>query len=117
MTPSSTVHENKPCKWGFKYWVIADSSGYTGDFDLYAGKTAEKSSHELAFDVVLRLCRPFTYQGYQLFVDNYFQGATESWNCGHRYPTCVTKRDIRFCGSDENGIGEKRCSLWCGILH
>ena len=26
--------KNKPCKWGFKYWVIADSSGYTVDFDL-----------------------------------------------------------------------------------
>ena len=58
--------KNKPCKWGFKYWVIADSSGYTVDFDLYAGKTVEKSLHGLAFDVVLCLCRPFTYQGYQL---------------------------------------------------
>ena len=66
--------KNKPCKWGFKYWVIADSSGYTVDFDLYAGKTVEKSSHGLAFDVVLRLCRPFTYQGYQLFVDNLYTG-------------------------------------------
>jgi len=22
--------KNKPCKWDFKYWVIANSSGYTG---------------------------------------------------------------------------------------
>ena len=58
----------------FKYWVIADSSGYTVDFDLYAGKRVEKSSHGLAFDVVLCLCRPFTYQGYQLFVDNFYTG-------------------------------------------
>lgn len=35
--------KNKPCKWGFRYWVIAYTSGYTVDFDLYAGKAMEKA--------------------------------------------------------------------------
>lgn len=26
---------NKPTKWGFKFWVLADSTGYTSDCDLY----------------------------------------------------------------------------------
>jgi len=39
--------KNKPCKWGFKYWVIADTSGYTLDFDLYTGKMVqEKKTRE-----------------------------------------------------------------------
>ena len=66
--------KDKPCKWGFKYWVIADRSGYTVDFDLYAGKATEKSKDGQAFDVVCRLTAPFTHQGYQLFVDNFYTG-------------------------------------------
>ena len=29
--------KNKPTKWGFKFWVISDPTGYTIDFDVYAG--------------------------------------------------------------------------------
>ena len=29
---------NKPVKWGFKLWVIANPSGYTLDFNVYTGK-------------------------------------------------------------------------------
>ena len=32
--------QNKPVKWGFKFWVIADPSRYTKDFDAYTGKMA-----------------------------------------------------------------------------
>lgn len=28
---------NKPTKWGFKYWVIADTTGYITYFDLQCG--------------------------------------------------------------------------------
>jgi len=47
--------KNKPCKWGFKYWVIADASGYTLDFDLYTGKMVQEKKQEkgLAYDVVM----------------------------------------------------------------
>ena len=30
--------KNKPTKWGFKFWIIADSTGYTTNFNLYCGK-------------------------------------------------------------------------------
>jgi DNA excision repair protein ERCC-6 len=26
---------NKPTKWGYKYWVLADPTGFTIDFDVY----------------------------------------------------------------------------------
>ena len=35
--------KDKPVKWGFKFWVIADPSGYTVDFNLYTGKSADSS--------------------------------------------------------------------------
>ena len=38
--------KNKPCKWGFKYWVIADTSGYTLHFDLYTGKMVQEKKQE-----------------------------------------------------------------------
>ena len=68
--------KNKPCKWGFKYWVIADTSGYMLDFDLYTGKMVQEKKREkgLAYDVVMALCQPFKFQGYSLFVDNFYTG-------------------------------------------
>ena len=38
---------NKPTKWGFKQWVLADMTGYTVDFDIYTGKSADKSDSGL----------------------------------------------------------------------
>ena len=65
---------NKPSKWGFKFWVIADPSGYTLDFNLYCGKqrTTALSGHGLSYDVVVELIRPFANQGYLAFFDNFY---------------------------------------------
>ena len=35
---------NKPTKWGFKFWVLADNTGYTVDFDLPLGKETQIST-------------------------------------------------------------------------
>ena len=35
--------KNKPVKWGFKYLVIADTTGYTANFDLYTGRETDRS--------------------------------------------------------------------------
>ena len=65
---------NKPTKWGFKYWVLADPTGYTVDFDLYCGQhcTDQLSGHGLSYDVVMELCKPFHFQGYIAFFDNFY---------------------------------------------
>jgi hypothetical protein len=64
----------KPTKWGFKYWVIADVTGYTTDFELYKGTypRQEVSDNGLAYDVVMSLTKPFTFQGYYVFFDNFY---------------------------------------------
>ena len=64
---------NKPVKWGFKVWVIADPSGYTLDFDVYTGKDGNgKGDHGVAYGVVMKLVAPFFFQGYHLYIDNFY---------------------------------------------
>ena len=63
---------NKPTKWGMKYWVLADCSGYTVDFNLYAGKSVISSGKGLSFDVVTELIAPFAFQGYEIYIDNFY---------------------------------------------
>ena len=64
--------KNKPTKWGFKVWVVADTSGYTIDYNIYTGKAEEHSEHGLAHDVVMKLVEPFAFQEYEVFVDNFY---------------------------------------------
>lgn len=46
--------------------------GYTVDFDIYTGKSADKSDSGLSHDVVMRLVKPLVFQGYKLYVDNFY---------------------------------------------
>ena len=46
--------KDKPCKWGFKYWVMSDPTGHTCDFNLYCGAAQSAGSENgLAYDVVM----------------------------------------------------------------
>ena len=48
---------NKPVRFGFKLWVLAESdSGYTLNFDVYTGKRQNHSEFGLAYDVVTSIC-------------------------------------------------------------
>ena len=63
---------NKPTKWGMKYWVLVDRSGYTVDFNIYAGRSTTYSGNGLSFDVVMELIEPYVFQCYELFIDNFY---------------------------------------------
>ena len=65
---------NKPTKWGFKFWVLADGTGYMVDFNLYCGRkgTSTISPHGLSYDVVMELLAAYENQGYEVFVDNFY---------------------------------------------
>ena len=65
--------KDKPAKWGFKYWVVSDPSGYTYDFELYQGAAqSDRSEHGLAYDVVTMLVATLHHQSYQLYCDNFY---------------------------------------------
>ena len=60
---------NKPTKSGFKFWVLADSTGFTSDCSLYCGK---QRGNGLAFDVVTDILHAFDHQGYSVYFDIWY---------------------------------------------
>ena len=65
--------KDKPTKWGFKLWILADSdNGYTYKFQVYTGKRHTKSTNGLGYDVVFDLMKDFLKQGYHLYCDNFY---------------------------------------------
>ncbi|XP_063958469.1 piggyBac transposable element-derived protein 4-like [Lytechinus pictus] len=82
---------DKPTKWGFKLWVVADSkTGYTFDFDVYIGRREQASENGLSYDVVFSLCENLLHQGYKLYIDNFYTSMklltdlkrNQVWACG-----------------------------------
>lgn len=86
---------NKPTKWGFKLFVLADSAcGYTLNFFVDSGRDqgSATSGKGHSYDVVMRLLRvPFLGQGYKLYVDNFYTSPVlfsdllwrrKIWACG-----------------------------------
>ena len=69
---------NKPTKWGFKFWVLADCTGYTLDLNLYCGqrRTGTPSGNGLSYDVVKELVEKYQNQGYYLYMDNFYTSPT-----------------------------------------
>lgn len=65
---------DKPTKWGFKLWTLADSLlGYVLHYDVYAGKKDSVNGDCLLGEqVVLNLCKPYFNMFYWIFFDNFY---------------------------------------------
>uniref|UniRef100_A0AAY5K092 PiggyBac transposable element-derived protein domain-containing protein n=1 Tax=Esox lucius TaxID=8010 RepID=A0AAY5K092_ESOLU len=64
----------KPNKFGFKLFVLADSSnGYTVDYAVYIGKNTFPFGFGICYDAVMSLVKPsFLGSGYHVYLDNYY---------------------------------------------
>ena len=64
----------KPNKWGFKLFVLADSSnGYNVDFSVYTGKNNFPTGQYLSYVCVMSLIdRRYLGSGYHVYMDNFY---------------------------------------------
>ena len=67
-------------------------NGYTSCFSVYRGKSGEvRSSHGLGYDVVLNFLKDFLFQGYALYIDNYYMSPVLACDLYHKgvHVTCT----------------------------
>ncbi|XP_056107732.1 piggyBac transposable element-derived protein 4-like [Rhinichthys klamathensis goyatoka] len=88
----------KPTRWGFKLFVLADSSnGFTVDFSVYTGKNTFPTGHGLSYDAVTSLLdHTFLGSGYHVYTDNFYTSPKLLKDMfAVKFGACGTYRDNR----------------------
>jgi hypothetical protein len=65
----------KPHKWGYKIWCVG-SGNYLVSFELYTGKTEEKTELGVIVDTIKRMMQPFKNKNHILYTDCFFTSPT-----------------------------------------
>ncbi|XP_043075622.1 uncharacterized protein LOC122324917 [Puntigrus tetrazona] len=109
---------DKPTKWGYKLFVLADSScGYTWNFFVYEGKTLMSSGKGAGYDSVMRLLdHKVLGEGYTLYMDSFYTSPTLVLDLlQNRILACGTLRHASSLPkvNDLSGRSELGSIRWC----
>ncbi|KAK1793780.1 hypothetical protein P4O66_001512 [Electrophorus voltai] len=91
--------KDKPTKWGYKLFVLANSSkGYTFNFSVYEGNARKPSGKGLSFDAVVNLIHVSSLgTGYTVYVDNFNTSSLLFCHlCGIGFGACETILENRI---------------------
>ena len=89
-SPIKQYIPSKPHKWGYKIYCLA-SDDYLLRFEVYEGKSEERSEHGSTYDLALRMTD--AYQDQQLVL------CTDNWFTSPDLLNALQRRGIRLCGS------------------
>ncbi|XP_062393121.1 piggyBac transposable element-derived protein 4-like [Sardina pilchardus] len=90
--------KGKPNKWGFKLFVLTDSSnGYTANFNIYTGKNKFPKGHGLPYDSVMSLTnKSYLGSGYHIYMDDFHTSPKLFKDLyALKFPACGTYRESR----------------------
>lgn len=118
-----TYNPKKPHKWGYKMWVLSGVSGFSYNFELFAGKrgfTVDDNDPDFgsASNVVFRLCKSIPSGiHHKIFYDNYFSSLPlVSYLSKRKIHSVATIRTNRL--SNYKGVSEKDMKkLGRGSIH
>nr|XP_020478401.1 piggyBac transposable element-derived protein 4-like [Monopterus albus] len=104
--------KDKPTKWGYKLYVLADSTtGYTWNFFVDTGKSKSVSGHGLGYSAVMDLL-PFSFMGsgYHLYTDNFYTSPALFSDLAKKNIGCcgtIRKYCIGFPKTETNDLPKK----------
>ncbi|XP_030237880.1 piggyBac transposable element-derived protein 4-like [Gadus morhua] len=101
--------KDKPTKWGYKLFVLADSSiAYTWNFFVYTGKSVSTTGHALSYTAVMDLL-PFAALGggYTVYTDNFYTSPALVQDLAKKFIGCcgaIRRDSIGFPKTEANDL-------------
>ncbi|XP_026159321.1 piggyBac transposable element-derived protein 4-like [Mastacembelus armatus] len=104
--------KHKPTKWGYKFFVLADSStGYTWNFFMYTGKAMSPRDHSLSYSTVMDLMSfPLLGSGYTLYMDSFYTSPALFTDLSAKNIGCcgtIRKNRVGFPNTQTNDLSRK----------